>query len=369
LLIPLTLATGVVCAAPARADDSAEDPPREFPYLADETPSGSISVGDTANGFLVEPARIDDSDRLAILPKQRERNLRYGTDQLVAALEEASVALFSATRTRLWIGNVARRGGGDIAWSVSHNSGRDADIAFCYLDAKGRPADPPELVALNNEGVSVKHGLRFDAARTWIVVRSLLESRHAQVQYLFIAAPLKNQLLMHAKRTGVPAALIQRAAEVLWQPGNGAGAHDDHLHLRVYCNERDAKGGCVDSGIIHPWYKGHELAKKKRIGEVAAFLRDDRPEQRRRAIERLVLMDARDHAADLARGIEDADAGVRQAAVRAMAAFGDETSAVRLRALHAREEDLQVRIAIVHAAARLGGKAAGEILTSAVGLP
>src|SRR5690606_15018228 len=124
-----------------------------------------------------------------------------------------------------------RRGGGDIEWSVSHNSGRDADIAFCYRDAAGKPVDPPNLVPLDREGFSKDRKLRFDPTRTWLVVRSMLESEAASVQYLFISHSLKVQLLAAARRQGAPATLNERANVILRQPG-GSHPHDDHLHLR-----------------------------------------------------------------------------------------------------------------------------------------
>jgi penicillin-insensitive murein endopeptidase len=331
-------------------------------------PDGSRSVGDTSNGYLVGAKKLEETERLAVLPKQRERGLSFGSDQLLAMLDEAGAKLQDATGTKLWLGNLARRYGGDIPWSVSHNSGRDADIAFAYRDANGHPADPPDLVPLDSAGYSARTGLRFDVARTWLIVRTLLESHVAEVQYLFISAPLKNLLLVHATLAGESPTLLTKAAEVLRQPG-GSGAHDDHLHLRLYCSERDVLAGCIDAGIAHPWHRGHDDARQRRILELEAFLRDPAPSRRRRAIDRLVLLDARGTLEAMAHAVSDEDPGVRRAAIDALGAFGSARHATMLEAHWREERDPLVRIAILRAASRLGGEAAGQLLATAVGSP
>ena len=153
----LACALLLFAATPSNTARAADDPPAhvlEFPFLDDEVPDGSRSVGDTSNGYLVGAKKLEESERLAVLPKQRERGLSFGSDQLLAMLDEAGAKLHDATGTKLWLGNLARRYGGDIPWSVSHNSGRDADIAFAYRDANGHPADPPDLVPLDSAGYS-----------------------------------------------------------------------------------------------------------------------------------------------------------------------------------------------------------------------
>lgn len=345
-----------------------DDVVHEFPFLDDESSEGSRSVGDTSSGYLVGAKALEESERLGILPRQRERGLRYGSDDLIAAIGDASGALYRAGGTKLWVGNVARKGGGDLQWSVSHNSGRDADIAFAYLDRGGRPAIPPDLVPLNSAGASATHGLRFDVLRTWLVVKALLESPHAAIQYIFISTPLKNMLLVHAKRTGESAALLIKAAEVLHQP-SGAGAHDDHLHVRVYCSERDTLAGCNDAGVVHAWHLGYAESKRRRIGEVERFLTHAQPSMRQRAIARLVLLDARGSLEPMAAHLKDEDAGVRRAAVDSIGAFGQESHVERLAALWHDEPDVPVRLAILGAAAELGGSATGKLLAIAVGVP
>jgi murein endopeptidase len=357
-------AVALASAFPADAQESFEST-REFPFLADEPSDGARSIGDTSDGYLVGGRRLEESEHLKILPRQKERDIRYGTDALLATLTEASEALRRTHGRPLWLGNLSRAHGGDIPWSVSHNSGRDADIAFAYTDRGGNPVDPPDLVPLDRAGVSREFGLRFDAKRTWQIVRALLESPHAEVQYLFISVPLKAQLLAHARSLGEPAALMERAAEILKQPA-GAGPHDDHLHLRVYCTERDVLAGCIDAGVAHPWHRPHDEAKQRRIREVTAFLDSEAPDQRRRAIERLVLLGAEDSLGRIVHRLDDDDAEVRRAAVDAIGAFDAERHASKLDALWDKERDVTVKLAIVRAATALGCSTSGTLLAKSL---
>lgn len=355
-------------AAGANASRAEEDVRHDFPFLPDEPSEVSVSVGDTSNGYLVQGARIDESDALGILPKQRERGLRYGTSELVLLLDEAARALHGATKTKLWLGNVGRRGGGDISYSISHNSGRDADVAFAYLDAKGRPVDPPDLVRLGPGGLSSGGGFRIDVARTWRIVKSLVTSKHATVQWLFISAPLERQLIAHARRQREPGSLIKKASDAMLQPG-GSGAHDDHLHVRVFCSERDVLGGCEDAGTEQTWHRGFDAKKRARIATVAAFLGSDVADVRKAAVDRLVLLDAKDQLERVVAALDDKEPIVRRAAVRAIAAMGGEGHVERLARVFATDPDALVRIAVIQAAGKLGGRAAGELLRAAVGVP
>ena len=66
------------------------------------------------------------------------------------------------------------------------------------------------------------------------------------VQWVFVAAPLRNMLLDHALRIGEPELLRERARRVLVQPSDSS-RHDDHFHVRIACPPDD-RPGCVDGG-------------------------------------------------------------------------------------------------------------------------
>jgi penicillin-insensitive murein endopeptidase len=318
-----------------------------------------VSIGDTTHGRLANGRELTESASLKILPRQKERDLRYGTEQLVALLSHAGTALFEKTQTPLWVGNLGRRDGGDIEWSVSHNAGRDADVAFCYRDvATGKPATPKDLVQIFQDGLSKDKTLAFDTARTWVVVKALVEFQGASLQYLFISDALKKKLLEHARTIKEPAAIIERAAELLRQPG-AAAAHDDHLHVRVYCSQMDAAGGCRDQGVVHPFAKTFEAEREKAAGKARKQLADARPTRRRRALLRLGLVgDARDVPAGLSY-LADPAPEVRVAASELVAALGKDEHTPKLIDRFQVEDDSAVLAALVESIGFLGGKDAG----------
>ncbi len=371
---PAATGTATAQEGPSPSGSAAPAPPpappfvdRYFPFLDDEREQGSISVGDTSYGYLVGARHIDEGAALGILPRQRARNLGYGTDQIVQLLEDAARRFQGRTKTRFWIGNIARRSGGDIPYSVSHNSGRDADVALAYTDAKGAAADPPDLLSVDAYGTTrdKDHKYRFDAPRTWQIIKALLESDRAQIEFLFLARGLTERVLKHAQEKKEPAELIERASAVLLQPGGAP--HDDHLHVRVYCSERDVEGGCLNSGPLRSGVRLFAPARARRVERSVAALSSDTAEQRARGIERLVLLQARDQKDTIVARLEDGEGRVRAAAATALGQWGGGEDAARLSKRLEEEADPVARAAMMEALSGLGGPAAGDFFAAALG--
>jgi len=87
----------------------------------------------------------------------------------------------------------------------------------------------------------------FDVPRTWALVRALLTDPAAQVQWIFIQRDLAGLVVNQAKKEGEQPDLVAQAEELLRQPGDSA-PHDDHLHVRFYCDPGQRSLGCVDRG-------------------------------------------------------------------------------------------------------------------------
>ena len=368
-LAPQLEAWAAAAPKPDAADErTPAEPEVDFPFLPGDDREASVSIGDTSHGRLVNAKRLEEGEALAILPRQKKRDLRWGTMGLVSAIDHAAKSLHRATGTKLWVGNLGRERGGDIQWSVSHNSGRDADIAFCYQDAKGEPFDPPDLVPLNKDGLAKGFRLRFDAARTWKVIEALLTAPGVQVQYLFMSNPLRGMVLKYASDHSASPALIQRAAEVVRQPG-GAAAHDDHLHLRIFCEARDVQGGCVNTGTIHP--RTQTFAAEYGAAQTRAtdLLAADDPDVRAAAISRLVLLRTEDQTAAIARQLTDEHATVRAASANALGDLRATDHGVDLVKRFRIEPELDVKLAILGAVGNLGGKGSGRFLAQVVGAP
>jgi penicillin-insensitive murein endopeptidase len=281
-----------------------------------------VSLGDVTTGRLVGGERLAESASLGVLPNQKDRHYRFGTSELIDILEHAGAELYRQTGTRLWVGHLAKRGGGDLPYSVSHNSGRDADLAFCYRDARGAPVDPDDFIIALGHGHTTKRGIHFDAPRTWLVVKALISYPGAQVQYLFISRSLEGQLLQHAKARGEPKAVRGRAATVLHQPGRGAALHNDHMHLRLYCSEGDVLAGCGNTGRKLYFARQYRLERARFATTLRGYLLHREAELRRRALERIGLLGAELLGLDVAVRLADPAPEVQRAAAVALARFG-----------------------------------------------
>lgn len=345
-------------------------PADEFPYLPDEPAGHSVSVGTVTDGRIMNAVPLEYPGRTyGVLPRQYHRSLGYGSRELIAALVSASEYVDRVhPGSILWFGNIGRRRGGDIPWSVSHNAGRDADLAFYTTDPDGNLVQPPDLLHYRASGRSQEYGgyYRFDTPRNWTLVKALVVSPHSQVQYLFISNPLRQTLLDYARSRGEPATIIDRAARLMQQPGRDI-PHDDHLHVRVYCSAFDRTGGCQNLGRVHPGVDLHDSAAARRIERAAVLLRAGEVDTRRRAVERLALLDGQSQLGLIRRRLSDPDPTVRAAAVDAIARLGD-TDEMGWLVMHWEDEnDDLVRSRIIAAGGALGGRTAGLLFAQLVG--
>ncbi|MEM9462172.1 MAG: penicillin-insensitive murein endopeptidase [Myxococcota bacterium] len=230
------------------------------------TDMSSVSVGQTGRGRLRQPARLRLRGKGYRVPeKWRNRGNIYGTDELVAAVQHAAARV----RARYWratagIADLSPARGGRTMWHKSHQSGRDVDVLFYTKGADGKAMLPPEhdMIVLSDEGKPVLPAeytggyedpqwkeRRLDARKTWLFVETLLRDPTIRVQWIFISRGLESLLLAEARKRKRPGWLIAYADQVMSQPGD-ALAHNDHMHIRVYCSRSDRFHGCVDRGPV-----------------------------------------------------------------------------------------------------------------------
>jgi penicillin-insensitive murein endopeptidase len=345
---------------------------RFFPSLPDEPADRSVSIGTVTDGWVARSAQLPlPGPTWAVLPRQHTRRLIYGTDGLIQTLMTAADAVAARhPGAILWLGNIGAQGGGDILWSVSHNAGRDADLAFYATDPAGRPVYPPDLLHYDRRGRSREYGgwYRFDVARNWTLVEALIASPHAELQYLFISEGLRSLLLDWARTHGVDAATLERATALLNQPG-GALPHDDHLHLRIYCGRLDMGGGCEDIGVRHAWIPDLSGMRDARLQQAASLLRSDEASTRVRALQRLAFVGAVGQIVAMRSLLEDPVPQVRAEATRAIGQLGGPRQVGWLEERYEEETDPEVLLALVLAAGDLGGDGAAGFLHALLAAP
>ncbi|MBK9260366.1 MAG: penicillin-insensitive murein endopeptidase [Polyangiaceae bacterium] len=210
-------------------------------------PVRSDSVGPPNEGRLEGGIRLDLSKPyLRGISTHQARDTRWGLPALVHAIENAAKAVAKKyPGAVLGVGDLSRRGGGELARHHSHESGRDADVGFYLVDARGKPLARPSFVKIDDklaaEGIP---GARFDVAKNWLFLQNLLLDRKARVSHVFVAEPIKHALLAHARSRGVSRAVYVRAAIAMMQPTGGL-PHDDHFHVRISCPS-SMKKTCVE---------------------------------------------------------------------------------------------------------------------------
>jgi len=264
-----------------------------------------------------------------VLPRWRKRHTNYSTDELLTLMNHAArrVAL-AYPGSRMMLGNLSLRNGGDLQWSQSHNAGRDGDVVF-YLRRGRRYIVPTTMVKVNARLRSVRsRAVRFDLRRNWALIKALLTHKTIAVQWIFIAKYLKVALVKYARAHRESSVLLARVEKILRQPTDSL-SHDDHFHVRIYCSREDRLQGCRDRA---PFWKGvqtHNLAVAKRIRILQKGMRDPDASIRLKVIAQLVRLQARRAAAEVARqGLKDPDPKVRRAALEAILAWQNKDRAV-----------------------------------------
>lgn len=295
---------GLAQEPPTAAQLAADEPPYHELIVRKRRPAGSASVGSTVHGRLYGGVQLPASgEGFEVFEECVGRGTQWGTPELVELLIHAGRAIHAAgPGMPMMVCNMSQKGGGNIAWSRSHNSGRDADIAF-FVRSKGEPWKPPGLVPFNRDGISFwDAGITFDVPRNWQLMRALLTHPSVHVQWIFVYDPLRVMMLDHARKIGESPDLVQRAEEVIAQPSD-AQRHHDHFHVRVFCNPTERAEGCLDRDPYWPWFTQDRRPLTARSSALALGLRDKNPETRLAVldtIERTAAWDAIPGIAELA---------------------------------------------------------------------
>ena len=227
------------------------------------TDGTSVSLGRPNRGVLRGGHALPTSGAGYVVPGLWvARGAIYGTDELLGAIQSAARKVSDKMPGGvLGVGDLSRRGGGDMGFHRSHESGRDADLIFYAVDDDGQPVEPPQGMPRYRGGRHLRarepyetpptpiSRRYFDMPRNWLLVRSLVEDPTIDVEYLFISERLREKMIDYARTIGEPPEVVHRAAVALRQPV-GALPHDDHLHLRIRCTPTDAALGCVEEGAV-----------------------------------------------------------------------------------------------------------------------
>ena len=224
--------------------------------VTEPLPAGqTISVGTAERGYLHDAIRLADRGEGYQRLRPHDRT-QYGTRTLIGAIERAArdVAHAFPVGPPLWVGDLSSHRGGSHVRHRTHRSGRDADLLFFARDAAGLTTGSNAWLRFDRFGFAILAGksFRFDDARNWHLVRSLVMDDEARVKWLFCSNELKVRLLRYAARHERSPQAVVRATWVLHQPSRGE-PHDDHFHLRVGCGPEERRLGCDEQAPHWPW--------------------------------------------------------------------------------------------------------------------
>jgi penicillin-insensitive murein endopeptidase len=277
---PIACLCAVACLVIAIAAPAATQGPRAPLVLREVSlrpPNSerSRSIGLPWEGHLLRGLALRESKYIRKLPECAGARRFFGTWQLVQLINRATRRVWSRyPGSRLSIGELSSKDGGDIDGHGSHESGRDADVGFYLLGSDGRPILRPAFVQMDNagRGVAPDQDVRFDVARNWELVSKLVDDSDARVQYIFVGRRIRQLLLREAVRRKASASVIDRASAVLLQPSHG-NPHRSHFHVRIYCPPTD-RPQCLDVAPFWPWYPGADGvigAAPSNLGRSAPF--------------------------------------------------------------------------------------------------
>ncbi|GAB4566632.1 MAG: hypothetical protein Tsb0020_18460 [Haliangiales bacterium] len=264
---------------------------------ADDSEGDSVSCGRANRGALYGGASLPRVGFGYEIPAPWwQRGNSYGTDYLLGLIERAAATVANQhPGAVVGIADISKPGGGALVGHRSHQSGRDVDLIYYALDPDGLPLTPDEHMAYytprgrgtyarSPEFVRDIPERYFDLPRNWALVRALVTDSDVEVQHIFVSNRIRRWLLTYARRVGEPAEVIADAGRLLRRP-HGVGSHNDHMHVRIRCNERDAlMGRCRDGTAPAPrrgrrWHVRVRCPSLPALADVSPPLADGRDRQ------------------------------------------------------------------------------------------
>lgn len=220
------------------------------------------SVGSPTDGHLIGGAHLDDTSYVRVMAHDAGGDVRWGLSPLVGMIDRAAKTVNRKyPGSVLEVGHLSRAGGGDVGDHASHESGRDADLAFYVKNQQDKQVFADRMVKFTGDGTAPTWpGAKFDDAKNWLLISSVVQDT-ANVTHIFVSAPLRARLLAYAQRIGAPESVRTRAAELMMQP-HGSLPHDDHFHVRIGCPAGQRE--CIENPMPRRKPKPTRVAPPKR---------------------------------------------------------------------------------------------------------
>ena len=208
--------------------------------LEGPSPVGSQSLGSAHDGRLIQGVQLPEHPHYRVLSPQRA----WGTATVVRWITEAFSLLESGSQ--VLVHDLSAPAGGPLRGHKSHQSGRDADIAYFQLGAAVSRLRPVSAQSL-------------DATRQWALLQTWLKRR--QAEFIFVDYELQPALFEGAQAQGATEAQLRQWFQFPRGPSHPGGiirhaqGHADHLHVRFRCAAEDE--GCTPTRTRRVRPAGH----------------------------------------------------------------------------------------------------------------
>ncbi|MFO0600780.1 MAG: penicillin-insensitive murein endopeptidase [Myxococcaceae bacterium] len=185
---------------------------------------GSISVGLTEAGRLVNGVQLSDGPAWDVIDEQNAWGARETVDFITAAANAVREQFPQAPALR--INHIGRQNGGYLRPHQSHQAGRDVDLGFFYPAGE----DPGHL--------SKKRELAMDLATNWALLKALLTQ--ADVEFILVDKRIQARIYAFALASGEDKTWLDALFHGSEQTPGGlplirhARRHRDHFHVRFY---------------------------------------------------------------------------------------------------------------------------------------
>ena len=217
----------------------------------------SRSSGTLRVGRLEIPAELPKPDGIGYFVSHPDRHTNSGADRMVFGLMRLGLAMHERLgpepHHRVLINEISDRDGGKQKRHINHQMGLDVDLGLYATDLEGNPVRARWL-KFDEDGLSPKKKLRFDAERNWVLLESIIENEtFGEIRAVLLANWLKKKLLAHAEALAAEAegaeakrlkSLIRRAEELVRQPESSS--HDTHFHLSLKWKSRPTQSNVLN---------------------------------------------------------------------------------------------------------------------------
>lgn len=188
----------------------------------------SYGRGTPNRGRLVDGEPLPTADKYVIMHQHRAFGTYYITSHLKELFDTYALAFPEAQP--VVIGDLSHRTGRRIKPHLSHQSGRDVDITYPRHD------EPKSFTKF--------HYIRrsnLDATRTLWLVKQMAQSGY--VEKIFMDYWVQRKLYHEAQERGAPQEWLDAVFQYPKWGGQAfierAKGHDDHMHIRYYCQHTD----------------------------------------------------------------------------------------------------------------------------------